>query len=472
MKKVIQWASILLVLAIILGGIWWWQRETEAGAESQAAEMLRRAEVARGDLEITVPTSGNVVAQRSADLHFDAPGIVAQIPVEVGDRVAEGETLAQLETAALERAVAQAELALEEAQLQVRILKKPPAEEDIQLAELAVQEAGQSLKVARLSQTSAELQGANSVELAQDALENVREAYETTVDQLQEAGMPLAYGAGATAAYMEAEGNVGVTQVQSEYQVQQAESQWFAAYQTYQQAVNNLADLKAGPDEIEISRTELQVEQAEVQLDRARSNLAAATLTAPFDGVISAVNMKEDAMAPTQMPAVTLLDDREFYVDVTVDEIEIGKAAVGQTAEVTLDAYPNTPITGTITRISALPNAPTGLIAYPVRIRLDDPAGVAIRAGMTANAIVQSRRLEDVLLAPNWAVRTGQREGAPYIYSYYLQNGQPVQTEVVIGASNENYTQILDGLEAGQTVALVIEETNLLEFSGPPSRGQ
>ncbi len=472
MKKVTQWASILLVLAIILGGIWWWQRESEAEAESQAAEILRTAEVARGDLEITVPTSGNVIAQQSADLHFDTPGIVAQIPVEVGDRVAEGETLAQLETANLERAVEQAELALEEAQLQVRILKKPPAEEDIQLAELAVQEAGQSLKVARLSQTSAELQGANSIELAKDALEKTQDAYEATIDQLEKYGMPISYGAGAIAAYSEAEGNVGITQVQSEYQIQQAESQWFAAYQTYQQAVNNLADLKAGPDEIEIRRAELQVEQAEVQLERARSNLAAATLTAPFEGVISAVNMEEDAMAPTQMPAVTLLDDREFYVDVTVDEIEIGKVAVGQTAEVALDAYPNTPITGAVTRISALPNAPTGLIAYPVRIRLTDPADVEIRAGMTANAIIKSRRIEDVLLAPNWAVRTGQREGEPYIYSYYLQNGQPVQTEVAIGMSNETYTQIIDGLEAGQTVALVTEETNLMEFSGPPSTGR
>ncbi len=470
MKKVIQWASVLLVLAIILGGIWWWQRETDA--QSQGAEILRTAEVARGDLEITVPTSGNVVAHQSADLHFDAPGIVAQISIEVGDRVSEGETLAQLETAALERAVAQAELALEEARLQVRILEKPPAEEDIQLAELAVQEAGQSLKVARLSQASADLQGATSLELAKEALEKTQEAYEATMEQLHKAGMPFSYGAGATAAYMEAEGNVGITQVQSEYQVEQAESQWFAAYQTYQQAIQNLADLKVGPDEVEISRAELQIEQAEVQLDRARGNLAAATLTAPFDGVISAVNMKENGMAPTQMPAVTLLDNREFYVDVTVDEIEIGKVAVGQTAEVTLDAYHKTPITGTITRISALPGRSTGLIAYPVRIRLTDPAAVDIRAGMTANAIVKSRRIEDVLLAPNWAIRTGQREGEPYIYSYYLQNGQPVQTEVVIGASNENYTQILDGLEAGQTVVLVIEETNLLEFSGPPSTGR
>ena len=470
MKKVTQWASILLVLAIILTGIWWWQRERDA--QSQGADILRTAEVSRGDLEITVPTSGNVVAHRSADLHFDTPGIVAQIPVEVGDRVAEGETLAQLETAALERAVEQAELALEEAQLQAQRLENPPSEEDIQLAELAVQQAAQSLTVARLTQASAEMQGENSIEMAKDALDKTREAYEATIDQLQEHGMPLSYGAGATAAYMEAEGNVGITQVQSEHQVEQARSQWFAAYQSYQQAVQNLADLKAGPDDVELRRAELQIEQAEVQLERARSNLAAATLTAPFDGVISAVNMKEDAMAPTQMPAITLLDDREFYIDVTVDEIEIGKVAVGQTAKVTLDAYPNTPITGTITRISDLPGRSTGLIAYPVRIRLPDAAGVKIRAGMTANAIVQSRRIEDVLLAPNWAVRTGQREGAPYIYSYYLQNGQPVETEVSIGASNENYTQILEGLEAGQTVALVTEETNLLEFSGPPSRGR
>lgn len=470
MKKVIRWASVLLALAIIVGGIWWWQRETDA--QSQAAEILRTAEVTRGDLEITVPTSGNVVAHRNTDLHFDAPGIVAQIHVEVGDHVAEGETLAHLEAAALERAVAQAELALEEAQLQVQMLRKPPSEEDIQLAELAVQNAAQSLKVARLSQASAEMQGATSLEMAQDALEKVQDAYEATIDQLQKHGMPLSYGAGATAAYMEAEGNVGITQAQSEHQVEQARSQWFAAYQTYQQAAKNLADLKAGPDELDIRRAELQVEQAKVQLERARSNLAATTLTAPFDGVISAVNMTEDAMAPTQMPAITLLDDREFYVDVTVDEIEIGKVAVGQTAEVTLDAYPNTPITGAITQISALPSRSTGLIAYPVRIRLTDPAAVEIRAGMTANAIVRSRRIENVLLAPNWAVRTGQREGAPYIYSYYLQNGQPVQTEVVIGASNETHTHILEGLEAGQTVVLVIEETNLLEFSGPPSRGR
>ncbi|HNT77087.1 MAG TPA: HlyD family secretion protein, partial [Anaerolineae bacterium] len=170
-------------------------------------------------------------------------------------------------------------------------------------------------------------------------------------------------------------------------------------------------------------------------------------------------------------PAITLLDDSVFFVDATVDEIDIGRIVVGQPVTVTLDAYPDAVLAGVVERIAITPDAASvsGLIAYPLRVRLTAQGGATVREGMTANIAIRTRRLENVLVIPNWAVRTDQVSSVTYAYTFV--DNILTRREIVVGERNESYTEVLSGLAPGDTVALVTEARNLMEMTGPPSRG-
>lgn len=469
MKKVITW---IIILAVIAAGVWGalWFREQRAQSQSVTGDVLRTGQVTRGELVITVPASGNVAVNRKVNLSFKLPGNVTSVSVAVGDHVKAGQELARLDTANLERAVRQAEIALEQARLNLTTLQKPAGEEDIRLAELAIQNAAQSLEVARISKEAAEAQASLSIRSAQDVADKVEEAYEGAIDRLDQMGLPLSYAAGVTAAYMEAEGNVGITQVKSEYQLQQIRSQWLSAYQSYRQAQQNLEKLQVGPDADRIRQVELQIEQAQLNLEQTEESLANANLTAPFDGVVATVNIQAGAAAPTGLPAVTLLDISELYIEANVDEIDIGKIAVGQPVSVTLDAHPQATLPGTVERISATPTNVSGIIAYKLRVKLANTGGLLVLEGMTVSVLVQTDIISDVLLVPNWAVRTDQTSSETY--AYRIVDGVPVRTPVTIGERSDTHTVIVSGLTENATVALVTETRSLFDMQGPPSMGR
>lgn len=470
MKKVFTW---IIILALIGGGIaafLWWRGE-QATAQ-QNGNILRTGQVTRGDLNITVVASGNIAVNNKLDLRFNSTGIVDQVYVQVNQRVAASEVLAQLEITELERAVQQAILALEQATLNRDILTKPIAAEDVALARLNVQSAAQALEVARIGKQTAQADANAMIVQAQRARE---QAYNTYTNQQSE-DTRLKFENAEEQEYI-ARKNAQVTE-------EQAQSQWLAAYNRYQQAIESLRKLEEGPDEQQMRQAELQIEQAQLNLEQAQAQLDGARLTAPFAGLIAAVNVQEGVQPSVGTAAFTLVDDSQFYVDVTVDEIDIGKISLGQTAEVTLDAYPNSVISGTIESIAPGALNIGGIISYRLRVRLSAPAaaplttsppaggteggdenGGTIRDGMTASVVILTDTIEDVLLAPNWAIRSDQANGETFLYSYVLRSdGVPERRTITRGQYDETSIEILSGLQAGDTVALITEERNLLDM--------
>ncbi len=460
MKRVITW---IVILALIGGGIaaYLWWREEQATAQ-QSNDILRTEQVTRGDLSITVVASGNVAVNNKLDLRFDSSGVVDHVYVQVNQRVQAGEVLAQLATTDLERAVQQAAIALEQATLNRDILTKPIAAEDVELARLSVQSAAQALEVARIGKQTAQVDANAMIVQAQRARE---QAYNDYSNQQSEE---------AHKRFQTAEEQEYIAQKNAEVTQEQAQAQWLSAYSRYQQAVENLRKLEEGPDEQQIRQAELQIEQAQLNLEQAQARLDEARLTAPFAGLVVAVNVQEGVLASPGATAFTLVDDSQFYVDVTVDEIDIGKITIGQTADVTLDAYPTSVISGSVESIAPGALNLGGIISYRLRVKLSPtsvPSGegdvgeVTIRDGMTASIVIYTDLAEDVLLAPNWAVRSDQSTGETVLYCYVVgSDGVPERRTITRGRYNETYTEILSGLQEGDTVASVIEERDLLDL--------
>jgi len=466
MKKVLTW---IIILAVIGGGIaayLWWRGEQAAA--QQSSNILRTGQVTRGDLSITVVASGNVAVNNKLDLRFDSTGIVDHIYVQVNQRVRAGEAMAQLDTTDLERAAQQATIALEQATLNRSILTKPIAAEDVELARLNVQSAAQALEVARIGKQTAQVDANAMIVQAQRAREN---AYSEYSNQQNE---------DARLKFQNAEEQEYIARKNAVVTEEQAQAQWLAAYSRYQQAVESLRKLEEGPDEQQIHQAELQIEQAQLNLEQAQARLGEARLLAPFAGLIAAVNVQEGVAASPGVTAFTLVDDSQFYVDVTVDEIDIGKVNIGQTADVTLDAYPDSIIAGVVESIAPGAVNVGGIISYRLRVRLSptsvppdggDERGGMIRDGMTASIVIHTDLIEDVLLVPNWAIRSDQSTGETILYCYFLRaDGIPERRTITRGRYNETSTEILSGLQAGDTVALVTEERSLLDlipFGGP-----
>jgi HlyD family secretion protein len=467
MKKAFTW---IIILALVGGGIaayLWWRGE-QATAQ-QSSDILRTGQVTRSDMNITVVASGNVAVNNQLDLRFDSSGIVERVLVQVNERVQAGDVLARLETTDLERAVQQADLALEQATLNRDILTKPVATEDVDLARLNVQSAAQALEVARIGKQTAQADANALIVQAQRARE---QAYNDYINQQSEE---------ARQRLQNVEEQEYIARKNAEVTEEQAQAQWLAAYNRYQQAVESLRKLEEGPDEQQIRQAELQIEQAQLNQEQAQAQLDGARLTASFAGLIAVVNVQEGVQTSVGTAAFTLVDDSQFYVDVTVDEIDIGKISLGQMADVTLDAYPNSVISGTVESIAPGALNIAGIISYRLRVKLSAPptslpsggtegGKPTIRDGMTASVVILTDTVEDVLLAPNWAIRSDQSTGETVLYCYVLRSdGIPERRTITRGRYNETSTEILSGLQAGETVALVTEERDLLDLipSGP-----
>ena len=236
----------------------------------------------------------------------------------------------------------------------------------------------------------------------------------------------------------------------------------------------NLSALRSGPGESQIAAAEAQVEQARIGLERARNNLADAVLRAPFTGIVTAVYVSEGELSSGL--AVELVDLSSLEVVLDVDEVDIGALEVGQSAVLTLDAWPDEEIESEIVAIAPAANSlvlDNTIGTFSVRLALNE-TGRPVRVGMTANARLLTAQREDVLLVPNRAVTPDRQTGRYYVN--LVETGadgeetvQPV--EVRVGLRDSQYTQILDGLQEGNTVQIgtvTLPGEDEFEEGGPP----
>jgi multidrug efflux pump subunit AcrA (membrane-fusion protein) len=215
----------------------------------------------------------------------------------------------------------------------------------------------------------------------------------------------------------------------------------------------SLQRLLDGPSESDVSIYETRVTQAETALQEARNALADATLAAPFAGTVTAVHVNPAEKSAGL--AVQLIDAGALEVVLEINEIDLGRLAVGQAATVTPETWPNSPIASTVTAIA--PSATTGndgIVSYEVRLHLSD-SDLPVRVGMTANADLVTARRENVLLVPNAAVTTDREAGTHAVTRISTApDGARTETEVsvTIGLRNGQYTEITGGLEEGDRV--------------------
>jgi HlyD family secretion protein len=460
--------GIVLVAAVAAVIVWRTQQAQTSEVETSSAV------VERGTLLVAVSASGSIEPQSSVGLAFETPARVASVPVKVGDRVETGDVLVQLDTRQLELQVHQAQAALAAAKAQLAQLEAGPRPEEVAAAEadLRAAQAQVSGAVANLDQvksgpTEAQIADAET-QVAQAELQHklalleydrVRaiKAKEETIEHaaydLYTAEKSLA-AAQAALEDMQADANA------DDLRAAQATVDGAVAQQDAAQARLDL--LLAGATGEQIADAEAQVERAQAALEQAELSLDRATLCAPFDGVVAKVNVSAGEMAPVGQPAVTLLDPSGLQVIISVDELDVGRLAVGQSAQVTLDALPEVNLNGTVKSIApAATIDQSGVTYYDVIVTLE-PTDAPVRADMTANVTIAVEELNDVLTIPLWVVHIDRTTGQTYVNRQ--AGGKVERVEVMLGVRYEGIAQVLDGLAEGD-VAIWIPE-NRFDFGG------
>ena len=345
------------------------------------------------EIPVVTQAEGKVVAEaviepaRSNELRFEASGEVVEVLVQEGDVVNAGDPLARLETTDLERAIARAELDLEQAKLRLAKLQEPPDEEDIRQAEHAVSQAAAAIKVAQMDvdtiQNSVILN--ETLEDAQEVYEEMKHRYETRQAQYAKGEVTYFYVDQAQERYDDAKLNLERIQQQGGGQLQDARNELTRASQSYQEAQDRLAVLQKGADEHDIEAAELEIKSAELALEEARAALEDTTLTAPVAGVVTQVAVDEGEMASPGETVLTLatLERLEAHTkDLT--ELDVARVKVGQAVVVTVDALPGQEFAGVVQEIALQPGDYRGDVVYTVVVELKDVANTPLRWGMTA----------------------------------------------------------------------------------------
>ncbi len=190
---------------------------------------------------------------------------------------------------------------------------------------------------------------------------------------------------------------------------------------------------------LDYANANAEVIRARVSLDNARDQLDDTNVRAPINGTIieKQVERGQVISSPTNdvgggTVLLKMADLNLVQVRTLVDETDIGKIQPGQRATVTVDAFPNRPFDGTVLKIEPQALTEQNVTMFPVLVRINNKEGL-LRPGMNAEVEVHVGRRDDVLSVPNAALRTQRDVGSaaqvlglsPEAVQKQLAAGQP-----------------------------------------------
>jgi macrolide-specific efflux system membrane fusion protein len=188
-----------------------------------------------------------------------------------------------------------------------------------------------------------------------------------------------------------------------------------------------------------------QANQSRIELT---VEINAATLTAPIDGVVSAVNIVAGVDAPSGDAIV--VSSRTYQVTASVVESDLSSVKVGQKVAITVSAV-NASLTGTVASIALTPSTTSGsssVVSYPVTVSIDG-TNDQLRSGMSSDVSITVAQAANVLVVPTAAL---SGSNGNYVARVLAADGSVTTTPVQVGLVTTSGAEISSGLSEGQTV--------------------
>jgi HlyD family secretion protein len=228
------------------------------------------------------------------------------------------------------------------------------------------------------------------------------------------------------------------------------------AEHAFRLAAVDLTDARA-----ETAARHAAVQEAEGALRQARKDLEESLIRAPVDAIlverrVEIGSVVADVSAAGGSVLAILADDSSLRLVAEVDENEIAPVRIGQSADVTLDAFAGETFTGTVVKVMESGTVETNVSNFEVEIEL--PADPRIKVGMSADARVAVREFHDVLLVPNAAIERDADGAAVRVVDPAAdESGRRVPIREVY--SDGFHTVVGDELREGDRLLVAGEET-------------
>ncbi|WP_263384720.1 efflux RND transporter periplasmic adaptor subunit [Granulicella arctica] len=387
------WIGLVVVALAVVGGVVY-----AATSSSTKIEASQLAKAEKGDIARSVVATGKVQPITKVEVKSKASGILTNLNVDINDQVHRGQQIAQLD--------------------QVEIL----AQVDAQKASL---NAAQSNAAAAASAIEFDKVAAEAPDLPM---------YKNTYNRALE---------------MAKDGVV------SKQALDDAQQKYLFAANTRDKAVAQIT-----VDNSKLRQALAQVSQAKASLKQLEEQLSYTVIQSPMDGVILSRDVeKGDAVSSilvlgsTATLVMTIGDVHQVYVQGKVDESDIGKVYLGQPARIKVESFKDKTFFGKVTRIAPLGVEKDNVTTFEVRVSIDNPGG-ELKANMTANAEIILDEHKNVLTVPEQAVLYDKDRNASVEVPDTKQKTGRRKVSIKSGISNGTKTEILAGLNPGDTVIL------------------
>jgi HlyD family secretion protein len=464
---------VVLVVILVLGGGGYAFYKIFYQPEEVAAEStLQTSLVRRGDITLYASGTGTLMVGKEFELSFGTSGEIAELYVQVGDEVQAGDLLAvQADLDQLQAVVAEDELAVRNAQQTLddlyenaelvaaqALMELAEAKDALEDSEYTryVQQEGNRASTTTINAAKAELV------LAEERLEKAREDYNLYY------GRPKDDPARALA-------TTKLAQAQTSYDSALRNLNWYLGHPTeteqtildaevaiaeaqLAQAERNYERVKDGPDPDEVAKAELELADAKAKLVVSQGYLDDSTIEAPVDGTILTVTA--DVGQNVSGTFITMANLNNLYLEIYLDESDMGKIKVGYEVEAIFDALPDLVYSAHVIQVdpSLYRSGMVATVRGLVEMEEDSTATFdQLLIGMSAGVDVIEGRVEGVALVPVEAVR----ELSPGEYAVFVQNsdGELELRSVEVGLTDLTFTEIKSGLEVGEIVSTGIVET-------------
>jgi len=223
----------------------------------------------------------------------------------------------------------------------------------------------------------------------------------------------------------------------------------------------------------EITKQQIALQQAELDLESKMREQEDLLIYAPINGTIVEQNVREgDLIKPSSSsssnePAAVIVDYSKMQVILAIDELDISKVKEGMPVKITADALPGEVFEGTVEKIADEGVSMNNVSTFDVTVTMDKTP--ELKAGMTVNAEIYIAKKENVLMLPVEAIQ--QKDGKSFVIPAKdvneAKNGSAGNNgknngktrppfmemlEVATGISNDEYIEIVSGLNEGDIV--------------------
>jgi HlyD family secretion protein len=215
---------------------------------------------------------------------------------------------------------------------------------------------------------------------------------------------------------------------------------------------------------VELDTSRAMLRQTEAQMKEAREQLAKTEIRSPIAGKVTAIFIKAgetavpSAMSIAGSDLMTVADTGSLYAEVNVDETDVARVGVGQSAKIVPAAFPDKSWAGSVEQVAISPRQSVGQgKSYPVKIRLAAVEDMQFHPGMSCRAEISTHRenADKVVAVPVQAVRyeeAEEKQAKAKASVFVIVDGRAKKRDVETGTADDAYIEISRGLKEQEVI--------------------